>query len=127
MFSLRLFRFRSLERNRESDERRIAFIQKVVRSAVAEAEAEATGLRTRMAKSRRSVIFLVEHGESGGTDPSHRAELTSLEARLLVGEQRLAQLKDHVSKHRSRRDSRASLSFMTGCGHGRITRERRGF
>jgi hypothetical protein len=42
MFSLRLFRFRSLERNRESDERRIAFIQKVVRSAVAEAEAEAT-------------------------------------------------------------------------------------
>ncbi len=101
MFSLRLFRFRSLERNRESDERRIAFIQKVVRSAVAEAEAEATGLRTRMAKSRRSVIFLVEHGESGGTDSSHRAELTSLEARLLVGEQRLAQLKDHVEFLRS--------------------------
>jgi hypothetical protein len=103
MFSLRLFRFRSLERNRESDERRIAFIQKVVRSAVAEAEAEAeaTGLRTRMAKSRRSVIFLVEHGESGGTDPSHRAEITSLEARLLVGEQRLAQLKDHVEFLRS--------------------------
>jgi hypothetical protein len=101
MFSLRLFRFRSLERNRESDERRIAFIQKVVRSAVAEAEAEATGLRTRMAKSRRSVIFLVEHGESDGPDPSHRAELTSLEARLLVGEQRLAQLKDHVEFLRS--------------------------
>jgi hypothetical protein len=101
MFSLRLFRFRSLERNRESDERRIAFIQKVVRSAVAEAEAEATGLRTRMAKSRRSVIFLVEHGESGGTDQSHRAELTSREARLLVGEQRLAQLKDHVEFLRS--------------------------
>jgi hypothetical protein len=101
MFSLRLFRFRSLERNRESDERRIAFIQKVVRSAVAEAEAEATGLRTRMAKSRRSVIFLVEHGESGGPDPSHRAELTSLEAWLLVGEQRLAQLKDHVEFLRS--------------------------
>jgi hypothetical protein len=99
MFSLRLFRFRSLERNRESDERRIAFIQKVVRSAVA--EAEVTGLRTRMAKSRRSVIFLVEHGESGGTDPSHRAEITSLEARLLVGEQRLAQLKDHVEFLRS--------------------------
>jgi hypothetical protein len=98
LFSLRLFRFRSLERNRESDERRI-LIQKVVRSAVA--EAEATGLRTRMAKSRRSVIFLVEHGESDGPDPSHRAELTSLEARLLVGEQRLAQLKDHVEFLRS--------------------------
>ena len=101
MFSLRLFRFRSLKRNRESDERRIAFIQKVVRSAVAEAEAEATGLRTRMAKSRRSVIFLVEHGESGGSNANHNAELTSLEARLLVGEQRLAQLKDHVEFLRS--------------------------
>jgi hypothetical protein len=54
-----------------------------------------------MSKSRRSVIFLVEHGESGGTAPSHRAELTSLEARLLVGEQRLAQLKDHVEFLRS--------------------------
>jgi hypothetical protein len=32
MFGLRVFRFRSLERNRESDERRIALIQKVVRS-----------------------------------------------------------------------------------------------
>src|ERR1700733_15594566 len=95
MFSLRLFRFRSLERNRESDERRIAFIQKVVRSAVAEAEAEVTGLRTPMAKSRRSVIFLVEHGESGGADPSQRAENTSLEARLLVREEGRAQLKNH--------------------------------
>jgi hypothetical protein len=101
MFSLRLFRFRSLERNRESDERRISFIQKVVRSAVAEAEAEATGLRARMAKSRRSVIFLVEHGESGGLDSSHHPELKNLEARLLVGEQRLAQLKDHVEFLRS--------------------------
>jgi hypothetical protein len=49
MFSLRVFRFRSLERNRDNDERRIAFIQKVVRSAVADAEDEATGLRARMA------------------------------------------------------------------------------
>jgi hypothetical protein len=101
MFSLRLFRFRSLERNRESDERRVAFIQKVVRSAVAEAEAEAAGLRARMVKARRSVIFLVEQVESGEPDPGHRAELTSLEARLVVGEQRLAQLKDHVGFLRS--------------------------
>jgi hypothetical protein len=96
MFSLRLFRFRSLERDREKDKHRIAFIQKVVRSAVADAEAEATGLRARMAKARRSVIFLVEHGESGEPNPDHRAELTSLERRLVAGDQRLAQLKDHI-------------------------------
>jgi hypothetical protein len=118
MFSLRLFRFRSLERNRESDERRIAFIQKVVRSAVAEAEAEATGLRARMTKARRSVIFLVEHGESGGPDPSHHAELTSLEARLLVGEQKALAIEISrrvSSKHRSRGDSSASLKRSADC------------
>jgi hypothetical protein len=36
MSSVREFRFRSPERNRETDERRIALIQKVVSSAVAE-------------------------------------------------------------------------------------------
>jgi hypothetical protein len=101
MFSLRLFGFRSLERNRENDERRIAFIQKVVRSAVAEAEAEAAGLQARMAKARKSAISLVEHVESGEPDRSHHAELANLEARFLVGEQRLAQLKDHVDFLRS--------------------------
>jgi hypothetical protein len=34
MFGLRIFRFRSPARNRATDERRVALIQKVVRSAV---------------------------------------------------------------------------------------------
>jgi hypothetical protein len=101
MFSLRLFRFRSMERNREKDERRVAFIQKVVRAAVADAEAEATGLRARMAKARRSAISLVEQADSGEPGRSHRAELTNLERHLLAGEQRLAQLKDHIEFLRS--------------------------
>jgi hypothetical protein len=96
MFNLRAFRFRSLERNQDNDERRIAFIQKVVRSAVADAEAEATGLRARMAKAQRSAIFLVEQADDGELDPKHRAEITNLEQRLLAGEQRLAQLKSHI-------------------------------
>jgi hypothetical protein len=93
MFSLRVFRFRSLERNRESDERRIALIQKVVRSAVSDAETEATGLRTRLAKARRSVIFLNAQIDAGEPDPS---KLASLEQQILTAEQRLEQLKDHL-------------------------------
>jgi hypothetical protein len=101
MFSLRLFRFRSLERDRDSDERRVSLIRKVIRSAVAEAEAEAAGLRVRMSKARRSAIFLIEHGTSGEPEPGRNGELTILEARLLAGEQRLAQLKNHVEFLRS--------------------------
>jgi hypothetical protein len=81
VFSLRVFRFRSLERNRESDERRIALIQKVVRSAVSDAETEATGLRARLAKARRSVILLNAQIDAGEPDPS---KLVSLEQQILT-------------------------------------------
>jgi hypothetical protein len=94
MFDLR---FRSVVRNRETDERRLALIQKAVRSVVADAEAEATGLRTRVAKVRRSAISLVEQGDSGDHDPNRLAKPTSLEQQLLAAEQRLAQLKDHLA------------------------------
>jgi hypothetical protein len=47
MFDFRLFQFRSPGRDQENDKRRIALVQKAVRSAVADAEAEVTGLRTR--------------------------------------------------------------------------------
>jgi hypothetical protein len=57
MSSVREFRFRSPERNRETDERRIALIQEVVSSAVADAAAEATGVRARIAQAQRSLIF----------------------------------------------------------------------
>jgi hypothetical protein len=93
VFSLRVFRFRSLERNRESDERRIALIQKVVRSAVSDAETEATGLRARLAKARRSVILLNAQIDAGEPDPS---KLVSLEQQILTAEQRLEQLKNHL-------------------------------
>jgi hypothetical protein len=59
MFGLRRFRFRSPERNRENDERRLARIRGTVRSAVIEAEVEFKGLQIRVAKTRRSVTSLI--------------------------------------------------------------------
>jgi hypothetical protein len=97
VFGLHLFRFRSPERNREADDRRLALIQKDVRSALADAEAEATGLRARIAKARGSSSFLLEQIEDDGGDPTRRGELKNLEHKLLTAEGRLAQLQDHLA------------------------------
>jgi predicted DNA-binding ribbon-helix-helix protein len=97
MFGLRRFRFRSPERNRQTDERRLARIKGVVRSAVLEAEAEFKGLRIRVAKTRSSVVSLLAQVEERDPDPACRAELTNLERTLLAGERSLAQLDDHLT------------------------------
>jgi hypothetical protein len=83
------FRFRSAERDRETDERRFGLIRTVVRSAIADAEAEAKGLRVRIAEARRSAIFLVEHVGYGECAPTSRAALKTREEHLLAIERRL--------------------------------------
>jgi hypothetical protein len=57
------FRVRSPERNRETDERRLGHIRMVAGSTIA--EAEATGLRARLAEARRSAISLVPQVDDG--------------------------------------------------------------
>ena len=96
MFSPRVFRFRSPERNREVDNRRFALIQKAARTALAEAEAEANGLGARIAKARRALIFLKEHREAENSQPTSDVELASIERSLLTAEGRVEQLRDHI-------------------------------
>jgi hypothetical protein len=98
MSSVREFRFRSPERNRETDERRIALIQNVVISAVAHATAEATGLRARIAQAQRSLMFPVERVPgSEGEAASRRADLIRFEQQLLAAEVQLLELRDHLA------------------------------
>jgi hypothetical protein len=97
MSGTRESRFRSLERNRETDDRRIGLIQKVVSSAVSDARAEAVGLRDRIAHERRSLISLVEESDSGKQDPGDRSDVVGLEQQILTAEQRLRELKDHLT------------------------------
>ena len=97
MFSARLFRFRSPERNREVDNRRFALIQKAARTALAEAEAEAAGLGARITKARRALSFLKEHREAENSQPTSDVELVSIERSLLTAEGRLEQLRGHIS------------------------------
>jgi hypothetical protein len=115
MFSLRLFRFRSPKRNRETDNRRLALVQKAVRSALADAEAEAAGLRARITKARRSSSFFLEQVEGSDPYPARDAELRNIEVSLVTAEARLAELADHIavlrkiddaaSTHHQHRDS----------------------
>jgi hypothetical protein len=97
MFSARLFRFRSPERNREVDNRRFALIQRAARTALAEAEAEAAGLGARITKARRALIFLKEHREAENSQPTSDVELASIERSLLTAEGRVEQLRDHIA------------------------------
>jgi hypothetical protein len=89
-------RFRSIKRNRETDERRIALIQETVSAAVADARAEAAGLRDRIAQERRSLISPVAESDSGKPGPSDRSDVIILEQQILAAEQRLQELKDHL-------------------------------
>jgi hypothetical protein len=97
MFGLRRFRFRSPERDRDAMERRLGLIQKAVRAGIAEAEGESKGLRTRVARTRRSVMSLRAQMQDRETDPACRAELANLERTLVAGEQSVAQLQDHFT------------------------------
>ena len=96
MYVFRLFSFRSPDRDRETDSRRIALVQRAVRSAIKDAEAEVIGLRTRIAKARTSVTSLLAQIEDGDAGAGCRAELNNVEQRLLSGERRLAQMKEHL-------------------------------
>jgi hypothetical protein len=118
MFLFRLFRFRSPERDKETDKRRFALVQKAVRSALAGAEAEVKGLQTRVAKARTSVACLLAYIEDGDPDPAWRAQLTNVEQRLLMGERRLAQMKEHVARLRELERVAADLANPTATEAG---------
>ena len=100
MFIFRLFQFRSPERDEATDKRRIELVQRAVHSAIADAEAEMKGLRIRITKARTTVTSLLAHIEDGDPDPACRAQLSNVEQRLLAGERRLAQMKEHLARLR---------------------------
>ena len=113
MFVFRLFQFRSPDRDQENDKRRIALVQKAVGSAVADAEAEVAGLRTRIAKTRTSVTCLLAQIEDGDPDEARPAELNNVEQRLLAGDRRLAQMDGHLALLRELEGVAARLTSAT--------------
>ena len=92
-----LFRSRSPERDRETDQARLAHIHQTVRTCVTNAESELTGLGARLEKARHSASMLVGNIDNSEHDEASRSELRSAEERLLAAERRIVQLKDHIA------------------------------
>jgi predicted nucleic acid-binding Zn-ribbon protein len=92
-----LFRSRSPQRDRETDQARLARIHQTVRTCVTNAESELNGLRARLEKAQHSASMLVGNIDNNEHDEASRSELRSAEERLLATERRIVQLKDHIA------------------------------
>jgi predicted nucleic acid-binding Zn-ribbon protein len=92
-----LFRSRSPQRDRETDQARLARIHQTVRTCVTNAESELNGLRARLEKARQSASMLVGNVDNSEREQASRSELRSAEERLLAAERRIVQLKDHLA------------------------------
>jgi hypothetical protein len=105
------FHFRSSQRDKETDQGRLAGILQTVRSAVTNAECELSGLRTRLEKARQSAAMLLGNDlDDGGRGEAQDSELKSVEDRLLGGERRMTELKAHLEALR-RIESAVSVEF----------------
>jgi hypothetical protein len=91
------FRFRSAQRDRECDRARLTRFHQTVRSAITDADRELNGLRARLEKARQSAAMLLGNMESGDHNEGHDSKMRSVEERLLVAENRIVQLKEHLA------------------------------
>jgi hypothetical protein len=97
MFNFERTRFRSPERDRQTDQARLASIQNAIRSTTANAEREFEGLRGRVENARRTAGMLLEKMEKESSGDNGASELRRLEERLTVAEVRIVQLRKHLA------------------------------
>jgi hypothetical protein len=86
----RLPNFRAPSRDRGTDQQRLMLVLRAVRSAVATAEKESKGIRSRLETARRSAAFVDDC-------PEVHLGARDVEQQLLAAEKRLAQLKEHLA------------------------------
>jgi hypothetical protein len=87
-------RFRSRERDQETDRSRLASIRESVLSAISSAQNELAGLQVRVERARQSAATLTTTGKD---DEFGENERTGVEIRVLAPEKRIEELKDHLS------------------------------
>jgi hypothetical protein len=103
MFSFRAksgARFRSSDRDRETDQRRLATIESAVREALVAAEREKSvlGQRLEQARTRATILAGTDTYEHETRLPERTAGLTESEAEMTRAENRLLDLERHISK-----------------------------
>jgi hypothetical protein len=91
------FRFRSPDRDKETDNARLASIYESVRSAISNAANELSGLKARLENARQSAATLfTTTGRPSGEEPE-KNERASIEVRLFAAERRIEELRDHLA------------------------------
>jgi hypothetical protein len=90
------FRFRSQDRDKETDGARLASIYESVRSAISNAENELGGLKARAENARQSAALLTT-AASRSDEGAENDGRVGLEVRLFAPERRIDELKDHLA------------------------------
>jgi hypothetical protein len=91
------FRFRSQDRDKDTDGARLASICESVRSAISNAENELGGLKTRLENARQSASTLLTiAGSPSGEEPEEGGR-AGIEIHLFAPERRVEELRDHLA------------------------------
>lgn len=93
-----LFRFRSPNRDTDTDERRIGALLSAINAARRGVEAEIAGLRQRLQEARSQGAFLFGTELPSGTagDPTAERRLREVEESIVGGEKRIRQLETQL-------------------------------
>jgi hypothetical protein len=90
------FRSRSLQRDLETDQTRLALIKRIVRSAIASTRNELIGLRTRLKNTHKSAASLPANIDNGEIEDGHDSKSRFVDERMLA-EERVMQLMRHLA------------------------------
>ncbi len=92
-------RFRSRERDAQTDNERAAALRATIETAIQSARREFEGLTRRVEEARRRAAFIDTdyRDETGGIEPADERLLDEMEASLLTGERRLVALERQIA------------------------------
>jgi hypothetical protein len=90
------FRFRSPERDLQTDYARLVLVEQTVLFAIADAERELNGLFTRAEAARQSAALLPVEGGNLDRQDSRDLGPADLDEHFFVADRRIAQLKEHL-------------------------------
>jgi hypothetical protein len=97
MLIFRLLRFRSLQRDSETDQARLVLVKRTVRSSITNAQSELNGVRSRLKHARQLASLHQANIDNGHVEESHGSDLTGIQERLVAAETRVAQLMRHLA------------------------------
>jgi hypothetical protein len=97
MLIFRLLRFRSLQRDMETDQARLVLVKRTVRSSITNAQRELNGVRSRLENARQLGALHQANMDNGRAEEPQGSDLAGVQERLVAAEKRVAQLMRHLA------------------------------